>query len=492
MLKVKEKAFEKFIVQILNSDTKEVMREFSKDFVFFYSLLKDISGGEGSPNYDALKKVADDKRVSGQFIVERARFLISCYFSEDESGEDYYKTLNVSPDASEEEIRKNWLASMKTYHPDIVGDRGLDSAKRLNEAYEVLGNFKKRTEYDSKSFPALQVVLDTTWTEAGFKKLVYTASLTVFICMAIYYALDSVQSRIEKNLSEASNSLIESDSPVIEDIGEGVRMKSGGQARGSLQSEEKTQFVMRQSPAVKSKVIEGSVSALPKDAKIILAARTEKDVSETEAVRDRGNTKRIVKPEFSEGNAEVEQTEPASVKDFPKQEPEQGTETAGSFTEEVEYKVAKGDTLFGIAARRFNISVGELRKANGLKSDKIKAGQVLKIPYQANDLERAQIIEEIKQSMLAADNEEKAETAPNAVPETEQDEHGETAGKETPVDNEEPKVFVETKLEAPEEPHSQNPPQIVQPQTPPDEEEDIEDIRYQLWNTNRNILGPEY
>jgi LysM repeat protein len=43
------------------------------------------------------------------------------------------------------------------------------------------------------------------------------------------------------------------------------------------------------------------------------------------------------------------------------------------------YKVKKGDTLGGIAAK-FKVSVAALRAANGLKSNTIHSGQVLKIP----------------------------------------------------------------------------------------------------------------
>lgn len=45
----------------------------------------------------------------------------------------------------------------------------------------------------------------------------------------------------------------------------------------------------------------------------------------------------------------------------------------------LDYRVRSGDTLAEIA-RRFNVSVGELRAANGISGDLIHAGQVLRIP----------------------------------------------------------------------------------------------------------------
>jgi len=45
----------------------------------------------------------------------------------------------------------------------------------------------------------------------------------------------------------------------------------------------------------------------------------------------------------------------------------------------VSHTITRGDTLSGIASR-YNISIRRLRSANGLKGDKIRAGQVLTIP----------------------------------------------------------------------------------------------------------------
>lgn len=44
------------------------------------------------------------------------------------------------------------------------------------------------------------------------------------------------------------------------------------------------------------------------------------------------------------------------------------------------HKVKSGDTLSGIAGK-YHTSIAKIKKANGLKSDMIKIGQVLKIPY---------------------------------------------------------------------------------------------------------------
>ena len=42
------------------------------------------------------------------------------------------------------------------------------------------------------------------------------------------------------------------------------------------------------------------------------------------------------------------------------------------------YTVAKGDTLFGIA-RRFNMTVDEVKTLNSLKTDALRVGQTLRV-----------------------------------------------------------------------------------------------------------------
>jgi N-acetylmuramoyl-L-alanine amidase len=43
------------------------------------------------------------------------------------------------------------------------------------------------------------------------------------------------------------------------------------------------------------------------------------------------------------------------------------------------HRVQRGQTLSGIAAR-YGCTVGQLRRGNGLKSERVRTGQVLRIP----------------------------------------------------------------------------------------------------------------
>lgn len=64
--------------------------------------------------------------------------------------QDYYKTLGVAENATEADIKKAFRKLAKQYHPDMhPNDKGAEEKfKKVNEAYEVLGNEQRRKEYD--------------------------------------------------------------------------------------------------------------------------------------------------------------------------------------------------------------------------------------------------------------------------------------------------------------------------------------------------------
>jgi len=67
---------------------------------------------------------------------------------------DYYATLGVSRSAKPEEIRKAYRRLARKYHPDVnPGNKSAEEKfKQLSEAYEVLGDEKKRQIYDQYGF----------------------------------------------------------------------------------------------------------------------------------------------------------------------------------------------------------------------------------------------------------------------------------------------------------------------------------------------------
>jgi len=75
---------------------------------------------------------------------------------ESSAEETYYDILGVSRNATQKKIKKAYLQKINKYHPDKImtqpewiRKQAEEMAKKLNVAFEVLGNPKKRREYDN-------------------------------------------------------------------------------------------------------------------------------------------------------------------------------------------------------------------------------------------------------------------------------------------------------------------------------------------------------
>ena len=62
---------------------------------------------------------------------------------------DYYEVLGVSKDAPKPEIKKAYRKLAMKYHPDRNKDANAEEKfKEISEAYAVLSDDEKRTQYD--------------------------------------------------------------------------------------------------------------------------------------------------------------------------------------------------------------------------------------------------------------------------------------------------------------------------------------------------------
>jgi molecular chaperone DnaJ len=68
--------------------------------------------------------------------------------------QDYYEVLGLPRGASEEEVRKAYRRLARKYHPDLnPGDKIAEERfHSLQEAYDILGDAKKRKMYDQYGF----------------------------------------------------------------------------------------------------------------------------------------------------------------------------------------------------------------------------------------------------------------------------------------------------------------------------------------------------
>jgi curved DNA-binding protein CbpA len=80
---------------------------------------------------------------------------------------DYYKILEISPDAGEKEIRAAYRKLAKTYHPDAGAGSSAERFRAVQDAYELLSDSEKRREYDqgrrADSWPARTYAGTSVW-----------------------------------------------------------------------------------------------------------------------------------------------------------------------------------------------------------------------------------------------------------------------------------------------------------------------------------------
>jgi curved DNA-binding protein CbpA len=103
----------------------------------------------------------------------------------------HYDVLNVSPNASDKEIRQRWIELMKSNHPDKVGQGGLNRAKKINEAYEVLSSSKKIIDYDFKYLPNEPVIVKDGGMGSVSKMFSYFVPFILVIAVSYLYLSSS-------------------------------------------------------------------------------------------------------------------------------------------------------------------------------------------------------------------------------------------------------------------------------------------------------------
>jgi len=115
----------------------------------------------------------------------------------------YYKILEISPSSSQDEIKSAYRRMAKKHHPDLKKDGSDAEFKKIQEAYDILSDDKKRRIYDSgqSSFNTNGYDINDFFHSVMKKKTSYGIDLSV----VLEITLEEAKSGIVKTISVCSN-----------------------------------------------------------------------------------------------------------------------------------------------------------------------------------------------------------------------------------------------------------------------------------------------
>ena len=94
--------------------------------------------------------------------------------------EDYYKILGVQSNSNSDDIKKSYRKLSLKHHPDRGGDA--NDFKKINEAYQTLGNPEKKRMYDmQKSNPLFGGMSDVPGNPEDIFNMMFGSSETLFL-----------------------------------------------------------------------------------------------------------------------------------------------------------------------------------------------------------------------------------------------------------------------------------------------------------------------
>lgn len=115
---------------------------------------------------------------------------------------NYYEILEISTDATQDEIKRAFRKLAKKYHPDMNPNNPnvKDIMQKITVAYEVLSDVEKRKEYDRQHFDELHFERSKSYSQAkeNTKSNFDTLSIILLKMYGIYDARDSELERLRK------------------------------------------------------------------------------------------------------------------------------------------------------------------------------------------------------------------------------------------------------------------------------------------------------
>ena len=196
MIEIEKKDFKTVVDEIVTAkDLRLIIEKSLKNHHHYRLIILDISKGSKSRNFRLIKEIAKNRKISERFIVDQARSVIS-FFNQgaEEDLDDYYKILECSMQSDDEDIRNNWIRLMKLYHPDKIGEPGLEKTKKINEAYNFLIDPINREQYDKSYFPDIPLKIKNL-DYIQFKNRRFLAVMaSLLLLMPVFYIYKSLTS----------------------------------------------------------------------------------------------------------------------------------------------------------------------------------------------------------------------------------------------------------------------------------------------------------
>jgi DnaJ-class molecular chaperone len=155
---------------------------------------------------------------------------------------DYYKTLGVDKNATQDSIKRAYRTLAKQYHPDNGGDT--EKFKKINQAYSIIGDEHKRHQYNQGTAPTnntnnnfnhdnIHDFFDNIFhATSGFHHSHYTQPKNKDLRTTLHIDLESIlhsQSKTVHLNTGRSNKTVQVDIPAGVNNGATIRYKGYGQ-----------------------------------------------------------------------------------------------------------------------------------------------------------------------------------------------------------------------------------------------------------------------
>ncbi len=394
MIEITRRDYELLLKEILNrKDLREIIGLIPQKYIYGLILL-DISKGSKALNFRIIKEFALKNKIGEQFIIDQAKSVISIIKPTLEDG-DYYKVLEGSPEFTKEELRQNWLKLIKMYHPDKIGEPGLEKTKKINEAYNILIDPVSREHYDKSYFPDIPIkIKDFNYTQFKNKRfLAVMASLLLLV--PIFYIYKSFTGSDVNDLNiEYSKKQVESKS--LLKTNNDKSSKEIPNNKKIVDTESKDADTSTDNIFVKEKDLDSLTDELYKDKEENTVSVNNLDEIEGEAIVQKQNLGDEIEEAAEDsldmaGDAEIawvkiddnkiDESVYTKLESVVKNENEKEIETDVGYKSPEpiipqKYTVKKGDSLWSLSDK-FDISINEIKKQNSLNKNTIKPGESL-------------------------------------------------------------------------------------------------------------------